>query len=89
MEEFITGYQYGDKKEYSGEYHFPNNLDKEKIHLPPNTTLIAPPIPEAGFFPKWNGEAWELVPDENLSGNLADKLDYVNLLPEFIQEQKE
>lgn len=40
----VTGYQYGDDCSYIGVYQFPNNEDQKAVHLPPNTTLIAPPV---------------------------------------------
>lgn len=40
----ITGYQYGPNFSLLGVYQFPNNEDKEDIHLPPNTTLAVPPM---------------------------------------------
>lgn len=69
-EDFITGYQFGPEKgEFRGEYKFPNNMDKVEIHVPPYTTLVSPPknVPE-GKYPCWNGAAWVLMKDENLSG---------------------
>lgn len=46
----IKGYQWGDDGSFIGVYPFPNNQDKEEIHLPPRTTLIAPPtIIPAGY----------------------------------------
>ena len=49
MDPLITGYSYMDNKVYGGIYVFPNNLDKEEIHMPPNVTLTkVPEIPE-GF----------------------------------------
>lgn len=39
----ITGYQWGDTGAFIGIYEFPNNLDQNKIHMPPKTTLIEPP----------------------------------------------
>jgi len=57
--DFITGYQYGDKNQYIGEYQFPNNLDQDSIHMPLNTTLIEPPV-EAGKQAFWDGEKWNL-----------------------------
>lgn len=42
--EKITGYQWGDDSRFIGIYTFDNNADKEEIHLPPRTTLEAPPV---------------------------------------------
>lgn len=54
MEKLITGYQYGDDFRFTGPYKFPNNEDQEAVHLPPHTTLKAPPevtnTGEAAFF---------------------------------------
>ena len=55
----VTGYQYGDDNGFIGEYSFENNRDKDAIHLPPRTTLQAPPrnLPvdqEAA----WDGNTW-------------------------------
>lgn len=60
MEEIITGYQWGDDNTFIGEYIFPNNLDKEDIHLPPRTTLIAPPKTTNKQVASWDGEKWIL-----------------------------
>ena len=61
----ITGYQYKSNGRYNGKYEFPNNLDSLEIHLPPMTTLVAPPdistLP-AGMEHSWNGNAWVQVP---------------------------
>jgi hypothetical protein len=57
----ITGHQWGDDMRYIGAYEFPNNLDKEEIHLPPRTTLLEPPMglpvdQEAAWFER--GQRW-------------------------------
>lgn len=55
----ITGYQYNPNSgKYIGKYEFPNNLDKEEIHLPPYTTLIKPIKNKEGFDIFWNGGGW-------------------------------
>ena len=60
----ITGYQWGDGGRYIGPYDFPNNTDKEHIHLPPRTTLKEPPadVP-AGHMIVWDAghDDWALV----------------------------
>jgi hypothetical protein len=62
MTNLITGYQWGDNMHHIGVYMFSNNLDKEEIHMPPNTTLIAPPLNiPAGKDAIWNGNAWDLA----------------------------
>jgi hypothetical protein len=90
MEEIITGYQYGPTNgEFRCVYEFPNNLDKEEIHMPPFTTLVAPPeeIP-AGQLACWNGTSWELKND-----TISIKIDPIpdedigKLLPEFVAGQ--
>ena len=65
MKTIITGYQYKSNKHFGGVYEFPNNLDKEEIHLPPNTTLVAPPknIPK-GKEAMWYVDKWILVDEE-------------------------
>ena len=64
MEIMIKGYQYKSNKRYSGIYEFPNNLDKEEIHMPPNTTLVAPPVIPEGKEALWDGIGWSLVDEE-------------------------
>ncbi|MDO6385579.1 hypothetical protein [Uliginosibacterium sp. 31-12] len=57
----VVGYQYApDTGRYIGPYEFPNNLDKEDIHLPPNTVLDAPPEAPAGKHPCYTDGAWTL-----------------------------
>lgn len=90
-EEMITGYQYGPTGEFRCVYTFPNNKDKEEIHMPPYTTLVAPPdnIP-AGKHAFWDEQSssWEVrddiisikpepIPDEEIG----------RLLPEFVADQ--
>lgn len=90
-EDFIIGYQFGpDKGEFRGEYKFPNNMDKVAIHVPPFTTLVAPPkkIPE-GEHPCWDGKKWVLMNDQNLSGIKPTKPTNENLKGlrrEFVEE---
>lgn len=87
MEEMITGYQWmpADGK-FRCVYEFPNNMDKEEIHMPPFTTLIAPPVMEPGYEAFWTGESWIVIgaPLPEPPG-----LDYANLMPEYIQSAKD
>lgn len=58
-EELILGYQWSpETKKYIGEYKFPNNKDKDEIHLPPFTTLTKPPEVKKNFAAYWNGDKW-------------------------------
>lgn len=60
----VTGYQYSPESgQFIGEYTFPNNKDKEEVHLPPNTTLEAPPVAE-GHVAFFVDGSWELHPVE-------------------------
>ncbi|WP_367846998.1 hypothetical protein [Rhodoferax sp. WC2427] len=68
-EQLVTGYQWGADFSYIGMYQFPDNMDREPVHLPPNTTLQAPPAglaagKEAAF--DTTAGAW-VVRDEDLS----------------------
>ena len=60
MQTFVTGYQYGDRKQFLGQYVFETHGEFEP-HIPPNTTLVAPPknIPE-GKEAIWDNGAWKL-----------------------------
>jgi len=55
MPDQITGYQWGDCGRYIGPYTFENNRDQERVHLPPRTTLVAPPT----GLPVDEEAAWE------------------------------
>jgi len=69
METMIKGYQYKSNKRFGGDYEFPNNFDKEEIHMPPNTTLIAPPVIPEGKEALWDGTSWSLVDEEIIASN--------------------
>lgn len=90
-EEYITGYQYNPETgEYRGEYKFPNNKDKEEVHMPPNTTLTPPPgdVP-SGLVPCWKDDAWVLKVDDDIVikvQSIPAEL-YATLLPEFASDQ--
>jgi hypothetical protein len=60
MEEvMLTGYQWGTGGVYIGVYEFPANKDQYEIHLPPNTTMTAPPtgLP-VDMEAAWDGTQW-------------------------------
>jgi hypothetical protein len=63
MEIIITGYQYGSNKRFIGEYKFPQHKD-HVIQVPPNTTLVAPPVIPEGKEALWDGKSWSLVDEE-------------------------
>ncbi len=60
QEQMITGYQYGANGAFIGVYIFHKNLDKEEIHMPPNTTLIEPLVVTIGKEAFWNGTKWDI-----------------------------
>ena len=64
MEILITGYQYSDTKRFTSVYKFPQHKDQDPIHLPPNTTLIVPPVMPEGKEALWDGKGWDLVDEE-------------------------
>ena len=64
MEIIITGYQYKSNKRFSEIYEFPQHKDQDPIHMPPNTTLVAPPVIPAGKEALWDGTSWSLVDEE-------------------------
>lgn len=85
MEKFITGYQWSPSDgKYIGEYQFPNNLDKEDIHLPPNTTLEKPPVAPAGSAAYRNSETWEIRIDPSQEKTRPPIEDYLLLRESFI-----
>lgn len=89
----ITGYQYSPTTNaFIGEYQFPNNEDKDEIHMPPYTTLDAPPRCQAGEWPTWDGTKWVIAQDTNLSGIKAhggeDKIDFAAITDDFVAEMK-
>lgn len=67
-EEMVVGYQFNPVNgEFMGEYRFPNNKDKDSIHVPPNTTLTPPPSESSqGERPFWDGEQWVLKADASV-----------------------
>ena len=90
MNEFIKGYQWSpETKQYMGEYVFPNNKDKEEIHMPPFTTPISPPICEKGYTSYWNGNEWNVDVDPNALAPHPPIDDYYLLMPDHIEYLKE
>lgn len=85
MEKMITGYQYSPADgRFIGEYEFPNNKDQEEIHVPPNTTMEAPPACDPGAAPYWQNGFWVIraLPDEV---NVPKIDDYAMITDSFIQ----
>jgi hypothetical protein len=91
-EELITGYQFcPDHGEFRCVYKFPNNKDKDEIHLPPYTTLVPPPSQyPSSLIPCWADKEWILKPINEV-GNITTRTipedDYGKLLPEFAKDQ--
>lgn len=53
----VTGYQWGDNGAYIGPYVF--DVVGDVPHVPPNTTIVAPPSAmAAGKEAAWDGAAW-------------------------------
>lgn len=89
MNEIITGYQWSPVSMlYIGIYQFPNNLDQEKVHMPPWTTLTAPPKFDAKTqIPRWDGTSWDVIDNPNCPSHPEIK-DYSILMPEYIDDLK-
>jgi hypothetical protein len=86
----ITGYQWGDDNRFIGTYVFPNNQDKEDIHLPPNTTLIAPPTEyPVGSVPCWNGESWVIKSTVTIQNTEEPILSHAEMMAKIQQERKQ
>lgn len=89
MSETIKGYQFSPKDgRYIGEYEFPNNLDKEEIHLPPNTVLEPPPVGDYNDVAYWRGNAWELVivPNDPYVPPIEDYLLITDLFIQYLKD---
>lgn len=87
MENILTGYQWGEDGSYIGPYSFHNNLDKEEVHLPPNTTLVPPPMVTESFKEAaWDGEKW-FVRDELLGWMDSTTVQMMFLAGDISQEQ--
>lgn len=89
MEQTIKGFQYDPKTgRYVGEYDFPNNMDQEEIHLPPNTTLERPPACEAGQIPVMVDGVWVVQPDPISAPKKPPIDNYLMLTDAFIEEME-
>ena len=85
MENLIKGYQYNPKTgRYMGEYEFPNNMDQEEVHLPPNTTLVAPSVVGIGQIAVFKNGSWFLEEDANLIPKKPLIENYLMITEEFI-----
>ena len=60
MKSFITGYQYGERNQFLGEYVFETHTDFEP-YLPPKTVLVQPQAIPKGKEAIWNSSFWEIV----------------------------
>lgn len=88
-EEYITGYQWSCvNNKFIGEYNFPNNKDKEEIHMPPFTTLKKPPVYSKGYIPYWNGNDWEVMEDPDVIKSHPPIENYEMLRSEYVEYLK-
>lgn len=90
MDHTIVGYQYSpETAKYVGVYQFPNNMDRDDIHLPPFTTLSAPPVAEPGFAAFWRMGNWVVAADDAVSSTAVPEVtDYKLITPGFIDWKK-
>ena len=84
MEQYLTGYQWGADGKFIGEYRFPNNSDKEEVHLPPNTTLERPPEAPEGKSAYREGNKWVIKDDPFKVKTRPPIDDYAMLTEDFI-----
>jgi len=90
QETFIKGYQWSPVDgHFVGDYEFPNNLDKEEVHLPPFTTLTPPPcdVP-CGCCVFWRNGAWVIEADPTPKPERPPIDDYTMLMPWYIEHLK-
>lgn len=89
QEKFITGYQWSpvDGK-FISEYSFPDNKDKEEIHLAPYTTLEKPPVAPAGSAAYRKDGKWVVEFDPSQIKTKPPIDDYLMLMPGFIEKLK-
>lgn len=90
MEETIIGYQFSPvDSRFIGEYRFPKNQCSDKIHMPPNTTLVKPPEDKPNgkeFF--WLNDQWVLRDDGNQRPEKPMIEDYAMLADWYIDHLK-
>jgi hypothetical protein len=85
-EEFITGYQWSSvDNKFMGEYKFPNNKDKEEIHLPPFTTLKKPPEVSKETAAYWEDGEWIIKVDSSKMEEHPKIDNYELLMPDYIE----
>jgi hypothetical protein len=89
QEKFITGYQWSpvDGK-FISEYQFPDNKDKEEIHVAPYTTMEKPPVAPAGSAAFRRGDKWVVEADPSQVKTKPPIEDYFLLMPDYIQHLK-
>lgn len=90
QEKFITGYQWSpvDGK-FISEYQFPDNKDKEEIHLAPYTTMEKPPAEPAGSSAFRRDGKWVIEVDPSKQKTKPPIDDYGLLMPDFIKYLKD
>jgi hypothetical protein len=85
-EELITGYQWSSvDNKFMGEYRFPNNKDKEEIHLPPFTTLTKPPETSKETAAYWENSEWVIKIDSSKINPHPEIDNYELLMPDYIE----
>lgn len=85
MEKMITGHQFSPVDgRYVGAYDFPDNKDQDEVHLPPFTTLDAPPACDEGHAAFWQNGFWVVraIPEQIAVPEITD---YAMITEGFIQ----
>ena len=84
----LTGYVYDKDLYFKSVYEFPNNQDKDEVHLPPNTTLTPIPLKVAEKkIPQWIPEQgkWNVVDNPNYESphvHVGITHEHCNVLPD-------
>lgn len=90
MEKTIIGFQFDPATgRYIGEYEFPNNMDQEEIHLPPNTTLERPPAVAVGKVAVRVDQSWVVQDDPSSLPKKPPIDNYLMLTDDFIALMEE